>query len=110
MLLLYLVLCILHEYESIFEGGQDMSVEYVKEQLKDLISRARAEGKWIHCFYQDLWFSPDKFEKAIGEERFIWGLENFELRNPKDRSNQLEAKVEKAKEELRLFNESMENS
>lgn len=57
--------------------------EAVFNSLKPLFKKAREEGLWFHCGYQDLWFSPDELEKMQTEEgRFIWGAVNWTLRNP----------------------------
>lgn len=50
--------------------------------LQPLITQARKEGKWLHCYYQDIWFSPDELEAANQEGRFLWGAVNWTLRDP----------------------------
>ena len=65
--------------------------------VQSLIDRARLEGKWLYCAYQDLWFSPDELEKELGEGRFRWGAANFTLLDPMDRVAELKQAVETAK-------------
>lgn len=58
--------------------------ETALDSLRHLIAQARAEGKWLHCSYQDLWFSPDQLETANREGRFRWGAVNWTLRDPEE--------------------------
>ncbi len=50
--------------------------------LEDLINDAERQGLWLHCSYQDLWFSPSDLREANRDGRFRWGAMNFELRDP----------------------------
>lgn len=52
--------------------------------LRVLIEKAEHEGKWLRCFYQNLWFSPAELRHANDNGRFNWSPENFELRDPQD--------------------------
>jgi hypothetical protein len=61
--------------------------ETALDSLRPLIAQARAEKKWLHCSYRDLWFSPDELEAANREGRFRWGAVNWTLRD----SNELVA-------------------
>jgi len=54
----------------------------MKVDLSKIISRARANGKWLYCSYQNLWFSPAELEAANRKGRFLWGEINWELRDP----------------------------
>ena len=56
--------------------------ETTLDSLRPLIAKARAEGKWLHCSYQNLWFSPDQLETENREGRFRWGAVNWTLRDP----------------------------
>lgn len=51
--------------------------------LQSLIRQAREERKWLHCSYQDLWFSPTELEREWANGRFRWGAVNWTLRDPK---------------------------
>lgn len=80
----------------------------ILKSLLPLFVRARSQGLWFHCAYQDLWFSPDDLAREHAAGRFIWGPENWSLRDPKERLAQLEreavahaAGVERFKERLR---------
>ncbi len=69
--------------------------ETALDSLRPLIAQARAEGKWLHCSYQDLWFSPDELEAANRDGRFRWGAVNWTVRDPGEM-------VREKAEELRL--------
>lgn len=69
-------------------------------ELKPLIQRARDEGKWLWCRYQDLWFSPDQLEAANEKGRFIWGAANWQLRDPQERLGEAKQTALKAHERV----------
>lgn len=60
----------------------DEAREHVLAELAPLFERARAEGLWFHCSYQDLWFTPDDLEAAHANGRFVWGAVNWKLVRP----------------------------
>ncbi|ELK41259.1 hypothetical protein D478_14840 [Brevibacillus agri BAB-2500] len=77
--------------------------EAILEGLKPLFEKAEAEGLFFYNAYRDLWFSPKalKFEHSSG--RFVWGAANWQLRDPKERLQQLYAKRASAEGEIRDF-------
>lgn len=64
-----------------------------KVDLHTLIQQARQEGKWLRCGYQDLWFAPDRLEDEHRNGKFMWGVVNWQLREP---TEQLEAAERRA--------------
>jgi hypothetical protein len=57
--------------------------ETILAMLSPLMERARKEGLWFHCGYQDMWFAPDELQKRWDRGELIWGPVNWELRDPK---------------------------
>ena len=72
----------------------------VKAELAPLIEQARAEGLWLWCHYQDLWFSPDELQAQNAKGKFLWGAVNWMLRDPQERVKQAEAAAQRAANEL----------
>lgn len=71
--------------------------------LSELIAEARKQSKWLHCAYQNLWFSPDDLEACNKAGRFRWGAVNWTLRDPKERIAQAVAdRVAAEREEQRI--------
>lgn len=68
--------------------------------MEELIRQARAEGKWLWCHYQDIWFTPDKLEAEQAAGRFRWGPVNWKLRDPKERLREAEARRDSAQREV----------
>lgn len=68
--------------------------------MEELIAQARAEGKWLWCHYQDLWFHPDALEKQQANGRFRWGPVNWKLRDPKERLQEAQARRDVAEDEV----------
>jgi hypothetical protein len=82
-----------------------------KRELRDLIERARTEGKWLWCSYQDLWFSPNQLAEAHREGRFMWGVVNWKLRDPQERVQKAAAALRRAEEEfVRVVDEQRKES
>jgi hypothetical protein len=73
--------------------------EGIREDLKNLIAQARAEDKLIYSQYQQLWFTPGELEKANAENRFLWGLVNWELRSRDERESIATRNFNEAKKE-----------
>lgn len=55
------------------------------DELNALIDKAEAEGKWLWCHYQDLWFSPAQLREENRNGKFRWGPVNWKLRDPQER-------------------------
>ena len=71
--------------------------------LHVLIEQARANGKWLWCYYQDLWFSPDQLEAENREGRFRWDADNWKLRDPHERLAEARERTARAQaEEARI--------
>lgn len=84
-----------------------MTAETIRETLRPLLRQARDEGKWLWCGYQSLWFSPDELDAQHDRERFLWGPENWVLRDPAVRIEQLEQSIGHAKADLAKFRRRM---
>ena len=78
--------------------------------LVPMFAKARAEGLWFHCGYQDLWFSPDELDAANKEGRFIWGAVNWTLRDPRERLEQLKNAIVSAEAAKAQFMARMQGS
>lgn len=57
--------------------------------MESLFRRAREERLWFFSSYQQLWFSPEELKRAQDCGDFRWGVANWELRDPRERVNQL---------------------
>lgn len=54
----------------------------VYEPLVELIEQAKQEGKYLHCAYQDICFTPFELEDLNHQGRFCWGPVNWQLVTP----------------------------
>lgn len=75
--------------------------------LQDLIDEAKDKKLWLYCSYQELWFSPAELEKANTLGKFLWGAENFSLRNPFHHLEDLNKKIKDAQQEYVAFQTRM---
>lgn len=75
-----------------------MSGEF--EPFPDLFEKARKDGLWFHCSYQDLWFTPDQLEAEQKAGRFRWGRVNWTLRDPHERLEQAHHRRDAAQSEV----------
>lgn len=85
------------------EGGEMTNREKILFDLEPLFEKAENEGLWFHCVYQDLWFSPEELRKEHEKGKFIWGAVNWQLRDPKEKLNELEAKKRGIEREIERF-------
>lgn len=67
-----------------------------KAEIYSLIEQARAQGLWLWCRYQDLWFSPGELADAHRNGRFMWSAENWRLRHPSEQLAAANRKVQEA--------------
>lgn len=74
----------------------DPTKEQMRQLLEPLISQAEAEGKWLHCSYQDLWFSPAQLREENRKGSFLWGPVNWTLRDPQERLAEAQRRADSA--------------
>lgn len=72
-------------------------------ELMALLEKAKREGLWFHCNYQNLWFSPKELERDWANGHFRWGAQNWQLVNPAERRRELEQEVKSAVARLEDF-------
>lgn len=75
----------------------------ILRSLEPLFAEAQQTGKWFYCNYQGLWFSPAELKTEHGRGKFVWGVENWTLRDPKERLDELEVAIMKATNERHHF-------
>jgi hypothetical protein len=54
------------------------------DSLKPLFARAKRENLWFTSRHGKLWFSPSELKSLHNKGRYIWGPDNWTLRDPKD--------------------------
>ena len=70
-------------------------------ELRKMIVDAKSKGMFIYCHYQNLWWSPEEFGKELDKNKFRWGRENFQLRDPKQHSAELVRAIDDAEQNLK---------
>lgn len=87
----------------------DCTGDVIKQELKQLIQQANAQGKWLHCHYQDIWLSPAELAAQNAEGKLLWSAINWTLRDPNNKLEQLKRAVVVAIEEKQRFIERMKS-
>ena len=64
--------------------------EEILKSLEPLFNEAEQKGLWFYCSYEQMWFTPKELKQMHSEDRFIWGEDNWELRNPNEGIRELE--------------------
>lgn len=72
----------------------------ILDELEPLFEKAEKEDLWFYCSYQNLWFSPDDLRKRHKNGQYIWSIDNWELRDPKEKLAMLEEKKIKIQKEI----------
>ena len=80
----------------------------ILESLVPLFEDAKTKNLWFYCSYQGLWFSPRELNQYQEEGRFIWGVDNWQLRSPLDRLSELEKQKKNIEEQILVFKKRME--
>lgn len=75
----------------------------IKEQLAALRAYARADGKWFYTLQNDMWFSPDELERENAKGCYLWEPSWWELRDPFEALNALNAKLKRVQQERDVF-------
>lgn len=70
--------------------SDDTKKAVVLAALEPLIHEAEEKGLWLVALYDNgIWFNPAELRLANEEGKFVWGPDNFELRDPYERYTQL---------------------
>ena len=56
-----------------------MNEPYVSASLAAMIAEAKQKNCMMHCYYQDMWFTPDELAASNAAGRFRWGPVNWEM-------------------------------
>jgi hypothetical protein len=75
----------------------------ILRSLNPLIDQAEADGLWLHCAYQDLWFSPQELRDLNAKDQFLWGSVNWTPRPPSVHLAQLKQALKNAGEAYESF-------
>lgn len=67
-------------------------------EMEALLAQAEREGKWLHTFYQNIWFSPQELRALRAKGEFRWGARNWTLREPLEYLAEVEKAVRDAVE------------
>lgn len=70
--------------------------------LNALMDKAEAEGKWLWCNYQDIWFSPKQLREQNRNGKFRWGAVNWHLRDPQEKIDEADRRAKAAADEANL--------
>jgi len=76
------------------------TMERTEEVLRDMVAEAKTKDCLIYCHYQGIWWTPKEFEAQLDMKKFLWGIENFKLRNKEDKIRSLIRARDDAQREL----------
>lgn len=74
--------------------------ERILKSLGPLFIEARESGLWFYSAYQGLWLAPEELRAYQACGQYLWGADNWQLRNPKILLDQAEQAVETAMQRL----------
>ena len=84
-----------------------------KKDLYNLIQKAITERKWLWCSHQNMWFTPEILLQENRNGKYIWGINNWILRDPLERLAEVDIRVRSAIVErdyvLKLMKEETHN-
>lgn len=59
----------------------------VAAELEPLFWKAEREALHFYSPYRNLWFSPAELRREHLDGKFLWGAQNWKLRDPSERSS-----------------------
>lgn len=68
----------------------------IKAALKTLIARARKEKQWLYLPKGDVWLAPGELERRIALNMLLHPVTDWELRDPKERLDELDEEIQLA--------------
>jgi hypothetical protein len=87
-----------------------MSENNTVDTLAPLIEQARAERKWLWCYYQDIWFSPDQLAEQNANGKFLWSPINWKLRDPQERVAEADKRADQARRDADRVRRAVETN
>jgi hypothetical protein len=78
-----------------------MTKEEILKELDPLFEKAEKENLYFYSNYQCIWMSPKKLRQYHKEGSFIWGPVNWQLKDPKVRTEELKERIVSAKKQLK---------
>lgn len=81
--------------------------DVVLAELEPLFKEAEEKHLWFHCEYQDLWYSPAELREHHKGGAFIWGRQNWELKEPMIHLRALKLVVASAQKNVDDFRKRM---
>ena len=81
----------------------------ILKSLEPLFKTAEESGLWFYCYYQDLWLSAQELRISQSNGRFIWGADNWQLRDPQERVSELERAMSVMEKQLNDFKSRMKS-
>ena len=85
-----------------------MTNQEILNSLKPLFEKAEKEKLWFYSNYQDMWFSPKELKEYQSKDCFIWGADNWKLRNPKEELERLYKQANNHYKNIDNFTKRME--
>jgi hypothetical protein len=61
--------------------------------LEPLFKEAEERKLWFYANYQQMWYSPTELKAQHAKGYLIWGAVNWQLRNPYELMNELDAQI-----------------
>jgi hypothetical protein len=70
-----------------------MKLQETLASLEPLFEMAEKEGLWFHNKCQNLWLSPKMLREQCSRGSYIWGPQNWTLKDPNELIESLEIQI-----------------
>lgn len=87
----------------------DIKQEILKS-LEPLLEKAEKENLWFHSTTQDTWLSPHELRVCNAKGQFLWGVDNWTLRDPKEKLHEFNVTKMVLTDAIRSFSERIKNN
>lgn len=80
------------------------------DEMEPMIQQAEREGKWLHCYYQDMWFSPEQLRGEHKKGCFRCEPVNWTLRDPQEQLAEAQRRADSANAEVRSIASELDDA
>jgi len=81
----------------------------IQKDLENLFDLAETQKLWFWSRKHDLWFSPDDLKELQSTGRFVWGKDNWELRDPREKLDRLKRLAKNSANDVKEFEKRIIN-
>tara|TARA_Y100000034_G_scaffold104205_1_gene130555 strand:- start:66 stop:512 length:447 start_codon:yes stop_codon:yes gene_type:complete len=89
--------------EMLTMGTPEQDRNEILLALEPMFKKAKEDGLWFFCQYQQIWQSPAELRANHAKGAFIWGPDSWRLRDPQEGALELYEDMREAEKDYDRF-------